>query len=175
MKQLAVRLARGEEAAFVELYDACADRLLRYLSLRLGSRHLAEDVLQTAMLQVVRNRRRFANVDNPIAYLFQIARHEAARLVERRSRQVLPDASPTDPLRQLAHDTTSQREDTEVVAMALARLTADDRELIELKVYAGLTFREIAAVIGRPQASVATRYRRTFESMRPWLETQFKE
>ena len=175
MQQLADRLARGEEAAFVELYDACADRLQRYLSLRLGSRELAADVLQTAMLRVVKSRRRFANVDNPIAYLFQIARHEATRLAKRRSRQVLPRTSPTDPLWKLAHDATSQREDAEVVAMALARLSAEDRELIELKVYGGLTFREIAAATGRPQASVATRYRRTLESMRPWLATQFQE
>jgi RNA polymerase sigma-70 factor (ECF subfamily) len=72
-----------------------------------------------------------------------------------------------------ADDPACQREDAEAVALALARLTADDRELVELKIYAGLTFREMAQVTGRPQASVATRYRRALASLRPWLAKQY--
>ena len=37
---------------------------------------------------------------------------------------------------------------------------------MELKVYAGLTFREIGEVIGLPQGTVATRYRSALEKMR---------
>jgi RNA polymerase sigma-70 factor (ECF subfamily) len=40
------------------------------------------------------------------------------------------------------------------------------REVVELKVYAGLTFREISAVTGLPQGTVATRYRSALEKMR---------
>lgn len=47
MQSLAARLARGEESAFAELYDACADRLHNYLAGRLGSRDRADDVLQS--------------------------------------------------------------------------------------------------------------------------------
>ena len=36
MDQRAERLARGEPAAFAELYDACADRVHHYLVVRLG-------------------------------------------------------------------------------------------------------------------------------------------
>src|ERR1044071_5388330 len=79
MQQLAVRLARGEEAAFAELYDSFADRLHHYLTARLGSRDAASDVLQTAFLRAVKSRRRFRGVENPVAYLFQIARNEAMR------------------------------------------------------------------------------------------------
>src|SRR5437764_13014954 len=81
MHELAARLARGEEAAFAELYDASADRLHHYLVGRLGSRDAASDVLQTAFLRAVKSRRRFRGVENPVAYLFQIARNEAMRAV----------------------------------------------------------------------------------------------
>src|SRR5829696_3141037 len=84
MQQLAVRLARGEEAAFAQLYDASADRLHHYLTARLGSRDAASDVLQTAFLRAVKSRQRFRRVDNPVAYLFQIARNEAMRWFKRR-------------------------------------------------------------------------------------------
>ena len=84
LKELAARLARGDEAAFAELYDACADRLHGYLAARLGSRDTASDVLQSAFLRAVKSRRRFRGVDNPVAYMFQIARNEAARAAGRR-------------------------------------------------------------------------------------------
>ena len=38
METLGRRLARGDQAAFAELYDRCADRCHHYLVTRLGSR-----------------------------------------------------------------------------------------------------------------------------------------
>jgi RNA polymerase sigma-70 factor (ECF subfamily) len=61
-----------------------------------------------------------------------------------------------------------------MAAAALAKLDAHDRELVELKIFAGLTFREIAEITGMPQGTVATRYRRAMESLRGWLTKQFK-
>ena len=80
-RKLAARLARGDEAAFAELYDACADRLHGYVAARLGSRDAASDVVQASFLRAVKSRRRFRGVENPIAYMFQIARNEALRSV----------------------------------------------------------------------------------------------
>ena len=71
-------------------------------------------------------------------------------------------------------DAFGRQEDAEVVAAALGRLSAEDRELIELKVFAGLTIREIAEVTGMPPGTVATRYRRALESLRPWVTKQLR-
>ena len=46
MGDLGERLARGDRAAFTEVYEACADGLHHYLVTRLGSREDAADVLQ---------------------------------------------------------------------------------------------------------------------------------
>ncbi len=172
--QLARRLARGDEAAFAELYDACSERLLRYLAVRLASADQAVDVLQTAMLRAVKSRRRFAKVDSPTAYLFQIARNEAARLAKRAARRS-EQALTAKQMLELTDDATDSREDVETIVAALARLDGEDRELVQLKIYAGLTFREIAEVTGRPQATVATRYRRALDSLRSWLVKQYQE
>jgi len=173
-RQLARRLARGEEAAFADLYDACSPRLLRYLAMRLASADKAADVLQTAMLRAVRSRRRFAKVDSPAAYLFQIARNEAARLAKRTARRAEQTLT-AEQMLELIDETNDCREDAEIVVAALARLSTEDCELVQLKIYAGLTFREIAVVTGRPQATVATRYRRALDTMRPWLVKQYQD
>lgn len=173
-RQLARRLARGEEAAFAELYDACSERLLRYLAMRLASADKAADVLQTAMLRAARSRRRFAKVDSPAAYLFQIARNEAARLAKRTARRAEQTLT-AEQMLELIDEANDSREDVEIVVAALARLSAEDRELVQLKIYAGLTFREMAEVTGRPQATIATRYRRALDSLRSWLVKQYQD
>jgi RNA polymerase sigma-70 factor, ECF subfamily len=172
MQLLAVRLARGEEAAFAELYDACANRLHHYLATRLGSRDAASDVLQIAFLRAVKSRRQFRGVENPVAYLFRIARNEAARWVKRQRATDRPLAA--DEVFAAPSNAFGHQEDAEVVAVALGRLSVEDRELVELKVFAGLTLREIAEVTGMPPGTVATRYRRALESLRPWLTKQLR-
>jgi RNA polymerase sigma-70 factor (ECF subfamily) len=166
---LAARLARGDEAAFAELYDACANRLHGYLAARLGSRDAASDVLQSAFLRAVKSRRRFRSVEKPVAYMFQIARNEAARAASKQqiATQILPVNEPLT-------DRNENADDAEAIAAAIGRLDADDRELVELKIYAGLTFREIATIVDRPPATVATQYRRVLISLREWLAKQFR-
>jgi RNA polymerase sigma-70 factor (ECF subfamily) len=170
MHELAARLARGEEAAFTELYDSCADRLHRYLSLRLQSRDAAADVLQDTFLRAVRSRRRFRSVENPTAYMFQIARNEAARAAKR-CRKTEPVLS-SNTLFDVAHVVEATDDVAEIAAAALSRLTPDDREIVELKIFAGLTFREVAEVLHLPPGTVATRYRRALQSLRSWLTKQ---
>ncbi len=167
---LAARLARGEEAAFAELYDACADRLHHYLAVRLGCREAASDVLQNAFLKAVKNRRQFRGVDNPIAYLFQIARNEAARAIRKR----YPSSLSVEDVFTTNGDATAEQEDIELAAMALQKLDSDEREIVELKIYSGLTFREIADVTRLPQGTAATKYRRALESLRSWLAKQLR-
>jgi RNA polymerase sigma-70 factor (ECF subfamily) len=172
MHELAARLARGDEAAFAELYDACADRLHHYVAIWLGSREAADDVVQSAFLRAVKSRRRFRDVENPVAYMFQIARNEAIRATKKQ--QHMRKAMLAGELFAAAGENESDQVDAEDVAAAFSRLDADDREIIELKVFAGLTFREVAEVTGMPQGTVATRYRRALESLRGWLAKQFR-
>jgi RNA polymerase sigma-70 factor, ECF subfamily len=168
MDERAERLARGDPAAFGELYDACADRVHHYLVVRLGSRADADDVLQDTFVCLARTRKRLANVENLVPYVFATARNEAIRLVERQaregrarealSRELLFHKAPCDDLQAV--------ETTEWVAASLAALSDDLREVIELKIYGYLTFREISEVTGLPQGTVATRYRSALEKLR---------
>ena len=58
-------------------------------------------------------------------------------------------------------------ETAEWVVASLARLSDDLREIVELKIYGDLTFREISEVTGLPQGTVATRYRSALEDAPP--------
>ncbi len=168
---LADRLARGDSSAFAELYDACADRVHHFLVVRLGSRPDADDAMQETFVRLARSREALAGVKDLMAYVFTIARREAIRLAGRRSREDRARSSLAGALlfEPEAADGRASAETAEWVAASLARIGVELREVVELRIYAGLTFREIAEVTGLPQGTVATRYRSALEKMRGQL------
>ncbi|MEX0641647.1 MAG: sigma-70 family RNA polymerase sigma factor, partial [Pirellulales bacterium] len=124
----------------------------------------ADDVVQETFVRLARSRKKLAKVENLTAYVFTVARHEAARIQKRRSREIRAlAAKPAD------ESQTAADEASELVTAALARLPIEQREIVELKAYAGLTLREIADVTGLPPGTVATRYRAALARLRDWL------
>ncbi len=167
MEALAERLCQGDPAAFAELYDACADRLHHYLCLRLGSREDASDVLQETFVRLVRSQAQFAQVADPIGYSFVVARNEATRWIGRTARERSNRSTHAELLfREASSSDNEARETVEAITDGLASLDTELAEVIELKIYAGLTFAELAQVTGLPQGTVATRYRRAITKLR---------
>ena len=175
MGTLQARLARGDQAAFAELYDACADRVGHYLLVRLGSRDDVNDALQETFLRLARIRQSLAKVENLEAYVFAVARNEAARLAASRARREAGrEPLSADELFCSAACDTDARDTAETVAAALQRLVPELREVVELKTYAGLTLQQISHVTGVPQGTVATRYRSALAKLETWLARQLK-
>ncbi|MBN1588000.1 MAG: RNA polymerase sigma factor [Pirellulales bacterium] len=160
MDPMRSELAAGQHEAFAALYDALADRLHHYLVATLGSRADADDVLQETFVRLVRHRRKLRDAKNLTAYVFTVARNEALRFRERASRRRAKQTrlSPEElfvPAAQQTHlDDAAER-----IAHGLAQLRDEQREVVELKAFAGLTLAEIADVSGLPQGTVASRYR----------------
>jgi len=156
------------------LYAACADRCHHYLTVLLGSRHAADDVLQETFVRLARMARKLANIDNLSAYVFTVARREAARHAGRQAREARHRVAPAaeDLFLEARYDEAAARESAEAVAAVLCRLSDEQREVVELKVYGGLTFREIAAVTGVPLPTAATRYRAALERLKEWFARQ---
>ncbi|REK12346.1 MAG: RNA polymerase sigma factor [Planctomycetota bacterium] len=167
MAELADRLARGDPAAFAELYDACAAALHHWLLLQLRSANDADDVVQETFVRLARSRKKLRRVENPVAYAFTVARNEAARLQRRRVRK--PRGEAELPALASVDDASAEREAVDAVRAALERLPKEQREIVELKAYAGLTLREIAEVTSLPPGTVATRYRAALGRLRQWL------
>jgi RNA polymerase sigma-70 factor (ECF subfamily) len=174
MDRLGDRLAQGDQEAFAQLYDACADGRHHYLVVRLGSRDAADDVLQETFLRLVRLRRTLANVEDLTAYVFIVARNEAVRYARQRGKSAKQHiAHPAEDLFvEAVGEDVARRDLAETVSVGLGRLSADQREAVELKIYGGLTFREIAEVTGVPLPTAATRYRAALEELREWLARQ---
>ena len=174
MAELGERLAAGERSAFAELYDGCADRVHHYLVVRLGSRDDADDALQETFVRLARTRTNLGAVENLTAYVFAVARNEATRLSAARARERNQNSERIAG-GDLFCDTRNDSEAAELLAEALARLSPEEREVVELKSFGGLVLREIAEVTGAPLGTVATRYRMAIARLREWLTRKCHE
>jgi RNA polymerase sigma-70 factor (ECF subfamily) len=164
-------LTEGRSEAFAALYDRFGGALFQVALAMLGSRQDAEDAVQDVFVSLVRARQRLGGVENLRAYLFASLRHAALKLSA--GRKLLPHPPSGCPDLNLipAPQTGSVALDRSVrLEQALQRLPHEQRELIALKVDGGLTFAQIASLLGINANTAAGRYRYALEKLRDALK-----
>jgi RNA polymerase sigma-70 factor (ECF subfamily) len=154
-----------------KLYDRYGEKLYHYLVLRLGSCQDAEDILQEVFYRFGRYSVRWKMVKNPRSFVFKVVRNEANRFLKRKiaqqkAMQINPDYKNAIASLIQGPDELSEK----LLAEALAGLPDDQREIIMLKVFEGMTFREIARICGLSVNTAASRYRYGLSKMRAFLE-----
>lgn len=158
------RSARGDRAAFGELYDATAGRV-HGLTLRVvRDPAQAEEVTQEVFLEVWRSASRYdATLGSALAWLLTIAHRKAVDRV--RSAEAASRRDETYHRRNQAvdHDATADAAHASLeahrVRAALAGLTDVQREAIELAYFGGYTHTEVAALLDLPVGTAKTRIR----------------
>ena len=168
--RLAESLASGDQEAFAALYDRLAVRLLGAARTMLCSSADAEDVVQDLFVELARGRSRLAAVADLEAYVFTMLRNAVRRRGRRAAldrRAVLAIAAGRRESEAVAA-TAAELPDDALVA-AVAALPEAQREVVALKIDAGLTFAEIAAVTGTSLNTAASRYRYALEKLRTAL------
>jgi RNA polymerase sigma-70 factor (ECF subfamily) len=168
-------IAAGSGEALGLFYDRHASMALGLLCRILGDRNEAEEVLQEAFLQVWRDARRYdPDRSSPRGWLLLIARSRALdrhrATVSRRRRE--DEAAHTAavlavaPLgtRRLEHGESRRR-----IGSALDRLPPEQRRVIELSFYEGLTQTQIAEALNAPLGTVKSRALMAMRKLREML------
>ena len=174
MNSLNKRLKKAEPEAFVELYDQLGDRIFRYAVSQTGNSTDASDVTQEVFLRLVKSHRSLAKADNLTAYVFSIARTETIRWLKKQRRANTERATRLEHGTELSgkEDGATSIESNEWVTRTMSRLEPVTREIVYLKVYCQLTFREIGDVLDLNHSTVATRYRRAISKMETQLQSE---
>jgi len=159
------QVAAGDQSALATLYDT-TNRLVYGLVLRvLRDASTAEEVLLDVYTQVWRQAASYdTGRGTPLAWLTTIARSRAID----RLRSGWQDQQRKEPLESLGEapasaaspeDLTVASERQRFVRTALETLSPEQREVIELAYYSGLSHSEIAAKLNQPLGTVKTRTR----------------
>ena len=147
------------------LYDRLAPGLYRYALMILADRDDAADAIQQVFATLVR--RGTAGLQETDHYLRRAVRNECYSALRRR-RDRPSHESAAVPLESIAAE--SDRPDERIaIERALALLPPDQREVVHLKVFEGLTFKEIADVTGESINTMASRYRYGMDKLRTAL------
>ena len=164
------RVRARDVAAFESLYDGY-HRLVFGIGLRmLGDAALAEDVTQTVFLKIWSAPDAFHG-GSFAAWVSRVTRNRVLDLL--RSRASHPESEmpcAEMPLDGAVDDEVAARIDARRVRDALAELPPEQRSLIELGFFGGITHQELAARTGTPLGTVKTRIRTGLRALRKSLE-----
>lgn len=167
------RYARGDDAAFAEVYDGVGPRVLGYLVRSTADRHLAEDLAQQTFLQMHAARGTYVSGSDVVAWAFAIARCLLIDRHRRAWREVPveePQAGasndpPPDEVMQAAQAATR-------LEQALARMPETQRVAFELLKLDGLSVAQAADVLGTTPTAVKLRAHRAYEALRASLRDE---
>lgn len=157
------------------IYDAHAAGLLVYARQWLGDRASAEDAVQGAFVKVWRSSESRGGSGRDIPLLFAAVRSEALDLLKTSSRRRLREERAAVDDAWWEDDPLVGREREIAVRAALDELPAEEREVVVLRVWAGLTFSQIAATLDANENTVTARCRRGLKSLERLLPEECRE
>lgn len=152
-------IAAGDRDAFEKLYRAYAPRLFRYLFSMTGDASTSEELTNDVMIAAWKGAPNFRGESRVSTWLFGIAHHKALNELRKKHPVTVEDEEAS----QMADSAESpeqvvQRHGLEqTVRGALQELSPDQREVVELTFYHGLSYQEIAEIVQSPVNTVKTR------------------
>lgn len=175
---LAAIASAADRAAFATLFERFAGRIKSFLLRAGASPDQAEDLAQDVMITVWRKAASFDPARaRASTWIYTIARNRRIDVLRRETRA---EPDPQDPMFQpdpepdpASHLAASDRDAR--VRSAISELNDDQREVVRLAFFAGLSHGEIAERLGAPLGTVKSRLRLSFQRLRGALGAAFDE
>ena len=166
---------RGQELE--RLYDEHAQPLYAFLLNLTRDEADTRDLLQDVFVKLARDPELLAGVRDERAFLIRLAHNAAIDLIRRRgtrdktreqftAESISPFAPASDPDEQTFRA---------ALAEMLAELPPDQRAVVHLKLWEGLTFGQIADALDIPLNTAASRYRYGLDKLRERLRPLYEE
>jgi RNA polymerase sigma-70 factor (ECF subfamily) len=179
-KELLQMVVRKNTRAFKTLYERYEIGVFNFILRYTGSRELAQDLLQETFTRVWFAAHSFnMKSGNFKGWLFTIALNTARNeMVKKRYSfqhvdvdAITGEEAPANPASEQPDAVMVQTDIKESIAAALARLQPPYREIILLKHYQQLKFREIAEMTGTPEGMLKARFHKAIGQLKKHLQT----
>jgi RNA polymerase sigma-70 factor, ECF subfamily len=172
-QELLAAAARGDQAAFSQLYQRYRNRVYGFAYRMLRTQEVAEDVTHEAFLLLIRQPERYqAMRGSLLTFLCAVARNHIFQHLRRQERYAQEPVETSgvcdDVIERRSSDPLSDLLERELAAMveaALASLPVSQREALVLREYQELSYEEIAEVIGADTNVVKARLYRARQAL----------
>ena len=174
LDDLLAGVARGDDAAFAELYQATAAKLFAVALRILRSKEAAEDVVQDSYFKVWERARDFdPKIAAPVTWMAAIVRNRALDEVRRRAARPQADVSELDSIEsddEHPVEVLGRREDVERLMRCLDGLEPEKRQIVRLAYLDGLSREALAHRFNRPEGTIKTWLHRSLAQLKGCLE-----
>jgi len=155
--ELIQRYLDGEQAAFTELYKKYHSRLTGYCYRLLLDVARTEDVVQNVFAKALESMDSLRHPESFYHWLFTVARNEVYGILRKNRSNTTVELKADVWETETPHDTAVRREMVQIVRDCLDRLKIEYREVLLLRQFEGLSYREIAELTGSSVSSVESR------------------
>jgi len=166
------RVARGDEAAFEQLYDLVVGPVFGLVRRVVRDPAQSEEVVQEVMVELWRTAARYSpERGSAMAWTMTLAHRRAVdrvRSVQKESERERRTAAADVPFDEVAEAVESSLE-RERVRRCLGSLTELQRESVTLAYYGGYTYSQVASLLGVPGGTIKTRMRDALIRLRDCL------
>lgn len=154
--RLVAQAQQGDLQAYASIFDAYHVAVYRFVASRVGNPSDAEDLTQLVFVKALEALPRFAARGIPFGgWLFRLARNTVIDHVRTRREHSELEAATSRATEDVGPEVMAVlRDDLRAVAIALQELTEDQREVIALRFFAGLSAREAAEAMGRQEGTI---------------------
>ena len=169
LAELVTRAQRGNSQAFVELYEQYSPKVYRYLRRRLdGPDEAVQDLAADVSVSVYEKLDRYVDRGAPFtAWLYRVTRNKLIDYLRtQKGAHLCPLEDAAGVVEPRAASAYGQMLDRQILAPVLARLTPEQRQVIESRFLAGHKVAETAALLGRTEESVKKLQARGLASLR---------
>lgn len=183
-----IRFRDGNESAFDGLVEKFKSPVLNYIYRQIGNLDEAEDIAQNVFIQVYKSAERYEPSAKFSTWLFTIARNLCLNEFRRRQRHPLQslqqtmsddsEASPiqyADPKARSPSAETLEKELQEHILAAIQKLPENQRTAVLLCRYEGLSYEEIAKVLGTTVSATKSLLHRAREILKGELSKFLRE
>jgi RNA polymerase sigma-70 factor (ECF subfamily) len=175
-EQLLAQVIHGDTTAFEALYDRYGSAVMG-LALRITADHAAaEEIVQEAFWRVWRKADSYhSQLGSFTNWLFSIVRNLSIDLLRRRKMQARPTEAMDEIMEQIPDpapdvaEVASQDHSHQQMRAALETLPNEQRTVIEMAYFRGMTRQEIAHATGEPLGTIHTRARLALQKLRETL------
>jgi RNA polymerase sigma-70 factor (ECF subfamily) len=173
---LMTQVAQGKRDCLEPLVRRYASPLLTFITRMVGDRHHSEELFQEVFLAVWTKRGQYEFPRPFKAWLYAIAANKCRATY--RGKRPRPLALEEDPLAGLEDaspaDTMVATETAQLVATAVTRLPAQQRAVVAMRIWDGMTYEQIADTIGRTEATVRSHMHLGLAALRKYLEPRLR-
>lgn len=166
-QQLAERCTRGENDAFGILYDGYIGKIYRFIYYKTFVKETAEDITSDVFHKAFERIHSFNSTKGTFsAWLYRIARNAVIDHYRTQKKNI-----PIDDVFDLASENRTVEEHDAISTLAkveeyMKTLPARQREIITLRLWEELSYREIADIIGGTEDSVKMAFSRAIRELR---------